>query len=414
MNFDLDLYFDKKIDDKLILIFDEYFELIPDDDPILYTGKSIYGNRILGSIIEDIYDEKILRYFHILVSDINYQKLIRNQISLRELYLSSSRIYIVDFTYSMKPFKIYNLDKNSVPENWLPLEDSFIELNTNEAQLSFSSSLKGGIADHHLSKLKSTVSFIDFTTNLYGNILAPLNKSDYSIEPYYEPAMQGSFKIDLLLKIKPKSGKEFNIEFIDKVEEYFSSFIKFTFLNLKNNDSINIEDTLEFKDLEVLLNGLLNKSSKKDKTENILKKSIIKILSKSENIDDFLNNGIDNLEIKSNNTELYESQKSTVNIESNYFDKVKKYLPYFEEKIIDEICEFSVRVYEINSDTNKCKAYIQSDEKNSRLKSVRIKHNLVNFENSDYTKSLEQKTFIKIKGKTLLRNGKLILIDVIN
>ena len=66
MNFDLNKFSDSNLDKDLILIKSEYFVLLDDDDPILYSGKSIYNNRILGSIIEDLYEEKKLRYDAIL------------------------------------------------------------------------------------------------------------------------------------------------------------------------------------------------------------------------------------------------------------------------------------------------------------------------------------------------------------
>jgi hypothetical protein len=412
MSFNLNLYLDEKIDKDLLLIHDEYFVLITDDDPILYTGKSIYGNRIIGSIIEDLFDEKKLRYFHVLVSDISYQRLLRNHISLRELYADSVRLYIIDFTYEMAPISLYSIEYKDIPNNWLPLEESFVEDKNNEAQLSFSSSLKGGIADVHLSKMKSAVNFLNFTTELCSSILAPLGKSDYVIDPYFEPAKTGSFKIDLLLKIKPKSGKEFNFEFVDKVEQYFSSFIKFTFQNLKSATTDKIEQTTDFAELKNQLDKLIDKKSKKDKNEDVLINSIVKILKKSEDIDDFINNGISEMEFKSNNEELNDSDNFVATIDTSYFEKVKKYIPFYEEKIVEVAKEFTVRVYEINSESKKCKAFIKLDPKSNKLNIVYIKHNLLNFENSIYTKSLEAKSFIKIKGTSTLRNGRLSLIDV--
>ena len=70
-----------------------------------------------------------------------------------------------------------------------------------------------------------------------------------------------------------------------------------------------------------------------------------------------MNSGVDKFEIKSNNPDSDNEIFAPISIDVNYFNSIKKYIPHFEEITNNEINEFHIRVYEINSDTNKCKAY---------------------------------------------------------
>lgn len=127
--FNLNSYKDERFDANLLITEDDDLKiLIDDDDPIVFTGKSVFGNRIVFSIIEDLPEEVILRYFAVIVDELYYKDLINNKISLRELYEDSNRIYIVDFSYKNEIKNIYNLTFTDLPDNWLPLKDSYLNL----------------------------------------------------------------------------------------------------------------------------------------------------------------------------------------------------------------------------------------------------------------------------------------------
>jgi hypothetical protein len=53
--------------------------------PILFTGTSRFGNRIVGSSVEDDYTMGIECYFHVILDTENYIAFLRRQKSYRAL-----------------------------------------------------------------------------------------------------------------------------------------------------------------------------------------------------------------------------------------------------------------------------------------------------------------------------------------
>lgn len=94
------------------------------ENDILYTGTNELGNRILGSIVAQDDENDFLRYFHTLVSDIQFNNFIERKISLRGILKDNDSFFSVDMDYLYKE-KDYNIVFfNDIPDEYLPLESS--------------------------------------------------------------------------------------------------------------------------------------------------------------------------------------------------------------------------------------------------------------------------------------------------
>jgi len=94
--------------------FDEY--------PILFSGTNSYGNKIIGSIMYENDEEQTLRYIHLMVSDILFQKFITQKISYQKLILSCTNVFIIDKDINDKLITGYQIEAEDIPNEYLPIE----------------------------------------------------------------------------------------------------------------------------------------------------------------------------------------------------------------------------------------------------------------------------------------------------
>lgn len=397
--------YDPNIDDNLFMIHSNYFEILSDDDPILYTGTSIFSNRIVGSIIEDNYEGKYLRYFHAIVLPNLYIDFTQGKITLNELYKNCNNVYIVDFNYDGTIRGAFPLRFANVPSEWLPLKDSFCPPYLFPKTLEFSTSLTGALANENKARPSDATNFYKFTSTILNGAADSLAKLNYSLEPFYEPAKAGSYKLDFKFVIKSRT--EGQIDFTESIidEDLLSSFIEQyldVIINKLPEDSKNskIEENQSYISLVEKLKQVYEDNSRAidEKTVEKLKKSVINVLRKSEELTKSFGKGFEAIEFNS-----YDSHKVAhpiANMNRSYYTKVNKFIPIDILQEDKNVQSFSIRVFDINTETLHCRAYANYTDGNgiNKTDKVTIKHNLEHLTNTQYSNSLNKKQFFTIKG----------------
>ena len=121
--FDIDIQ--KRTTSDLPLIWAEYEVLHFDQIPILYTGVNRYGNRVIGSSVDEDYQHATERYFHILISNDEYAAFRRREVTYRDLITTVKAIFVIDKSFSGENAAIYLLDHSDIPADYLPSGDSY-------------------------------------------------------------------------------------------------------------------------------------------------------------------------------------------------------------------------------------------------------------------------------------------------
>lgn len=112
-----------KIETDEMEIVSEYDVLLFDQQPILFVGKNKDGRRIIGSSVDEDYSKSLERYFHIIVSDSDYDDFRAQKNTYRDLLAKSEPIYVID--YYKKRIEIYLIKFADIPEGYIPTEQSF-------------------------------------------------------------------------------------------------------------------------------------------------------------------------------------------------------------------------------------------------------------------------------------------------
>ena len=121
----------KKVDIDLPIIEDNFHVLHYDEEPILYTGTNKYGNRILGSSVEESDDSKLSRFFHVIVDSQTYFDFIKQKISYLTVLQNSRSFFVIDKAFDESHQDIYLLDiLKDVPADYYPSQDSLCPSNT--------------------------------------------------------------------------------------------------------------------------------------------------------------------------------------------------------------------------------------------------------------------------------------------
>ena len=163
-----------KIDSPLPIITANYKELLYDEDPILFLGTNKYGNKIIGSLIEEDEQTYDKYYFHLLVDNTTYFEYIERKKTYREIILNSEDLYVVkrDITNNIK--EIYFHKKNDIPLDYLPYENTLCPVLEKEFSENFCVTLEGGKADKNIGVSTDTRREFKSYANRAGKLIRKL------------------------------------------------------------------------------------------------------------------------------------------------------------------------------------------------------------------------------------------------
>ncbi len=399
-------------------ITDNYCSLINDGAiDLLYKGTNKFGSNILGSILYEDDENLYLRYIHTIVSDETLYDFINRRVSLRSIINGSNSIFIVDKGYNndVKDSALIPLD--DLPNDYLPLENSycpnFVKRNTFE----YTFSLKGGLADMHKAEPLIMSDTNSKVFKLLNSATTFLNELDIQPKIYSEVALAGSFQlnfeINLIEQINLFSKPS------DDIKSFFYYFLNYLFEKLPNEsqDVLKVEEksSNELKSLFGEMKNLYNSRNIKFSDDAFEQKVIDLITYSVDSIKDIEYKGYNKIEISNKlengeilpvaliKTDFYET------VENKVFKPEQKEKP--DEIIIDEIPKnYKIQVYQLNKETGNGGAYYLVNDNVSKIGlHLRGKND---YHGTVYTKSLDEDMSIDIIGSGKWINGVLKEITV--
>jgi hypothetical protein len=187
----------------LLIITANYQVLHFDEEPILFTGTNAYGNRIIGSLVEDDDEALISWCFHIIVDPGTYTDFRKRKVSYLQLLKNSHPVYLIERSFDGTSTKVYFLSFDEILEEYLPMEDSFCPEQKSKSTLTYSMRLKGALADanvavpREISNIQTT-----FATQLESN-LALLKNIVHEPPVVLQTAYtSGSFTLNFEIQVK--------------------------------------------------------------------------------------------------------------------------------------------------------------------------------------------------------------------
>ena len=103
-------------------IVDNYQVLLDDIEPILFTGTNSLGNRIVGSLTSRDFESGINRYLHAVIDSMVYNEFLKQCINYNGLLKRAKLIYIIDQSFNRDEEKIYQINYDDIPHEYLPLK----------------------------------------------------------------------------------------------------------------------------------------------------------------------------------------------------------------------------------------------------------------------------------------------------
>lgn len=393
----------------LVKIVNNYKTLHFDEFPILFMGTNKYGNKIIGSHLEENDTSKTILNLYIILTNKEYHQFMNQQKSYLEILQNSNSISIVEKDYKFKIRRVYDIDFDSIPKDYLPTKESFCPSTVKSNSLEFSISLKGKLADLNKA-IADEVSIIQngFTEFLEERIKS-LKGFDLIPKALLQPYSVGSFKINFELDIKQKSKKGGNL-FLNQapIENYISEYLKYISDDFPQDKGIFVSDNIEFSDKLKKLNDTLNEVydkafvNKPDDLTQLFKDDIVKSTSKFEKITEQVGENFESVSIL-NIVNEEETPLAFIDIDfsksfQDSIDHIETYNKGVSED--DTFKNYKIYIYHLNTDTRTGNAFINNIDNEEEMSKPKIKINGENgLEQTKYTESLYLNKWILVKAK---------------
>ena len=389
------------------------------DNDVMYTGTNKYGNRILGIIMFEDDEKGYLRYIHTLITDKQYSDFLSKKITLRGILENNESFFIVDKNYVNEETSSNLVYLSDIPEQFLPLDNSYCPDIINEPSLSYSVSLKGNLADlnktlpNELNDVNSKFSsFLSSATEMIYDF-------DLSREVYVESLMAGSFKINFKIELKHTEQLAlFNVP-IKRLSNFFEEYLRYVFKTLPSEDSdVFKKESITspaFINLEKSLSSIYEAANITPQ-KNIEQQLIDTLNYSLPHLKDLhYNKSFDRIEIL--NYDLSGQEFQIGLIDESFIPAVESKLFRTEELEKDDIIlyddsptKYSIRVYQMNTETGNGGAYLSMDNSIEKI-SLHLRGR-TNYDNTVYTRSMDTGNIIEIQGIGKKVNGKIREITV--
>lgn len=399
-------------------ISDNYCSLINDGAiDLLYKGTNKFGSNILGSILYEDDENLYLRYIHTIVSDETLHDFLNKRISLRSIIYDSNSVFVVDKGYNNEIKNSALIPLEDLPNDYLPLENSYCPSFVKRNTFEYTFSLKGGLADTHKAE---PLIMSDTNSKVYKLLnSATIFFNELDIEPtiYSEVALAGSFQLNFEIYLKEKQSL-FSKSSND-IKSFFSGFLNYLFDKLpkESQDVLKIEEKSS-EELKSLVGGMKNLYNSRNIVLNdvFFEQKIIDLITYSvDSIKDIEYKGYNKIEI-SNKLDNGEVLPIAL-IKTDYYETVanKIFKPEQEEKpdeiIFDKTSkDYKIQVYLLNNETGNGGAYFVIDGNVSKI-ALHLKGKN-DYHGTVFTKSLDDKNSIDIQGIGKWVNGALKVITV--
>lgn len=401
------------VNNKLILFNDG-------DNDLIYTGTNPYGNRVLCCIMFDDDDNEFLRYFHILTTEIQYTDFINKKVSLLNILKDNQSFFVVDFNYSLNELSSNLVSIDDIPNEFLPLEDSYCPDFIYNPTFQYSISMQGGIADDHKSTSKGLNSLSTSFTDFFRSSTDFLKDLELNSDIFISALAPGSFKINFKIEITEPSQLSIMELPKNEINHFLNNYFNYVFNNLpiESEDVFHTEVVLSepFKKLEQELKQLYDKkgATPQSGVEHKLIDLINYSVNNLKNID--YSQGFDRLSFINQSNEGDEI--TFASIDNNLISTIEKRLfdttEYIESDVIildEKPIEYTFQVFQFNTDTGNGKAYFTNQDGQITKIAIYAKGK-VNYQNTGFTKSMDDSKPCKYKGIGKYVNSKLKNITI--
>lgn len=392
-----------------------------DDFPILFYGKNAYGNKIIGSHLDEDYENKKLLRLHTIVSDRVFFDFISQKITYLELLRSSTEIFLIKESFDLRVTTAHKIDFGMIPLEYLPTNKSFCPKQSQQAGLNYQISLNG-----KLSTLgKAVASEVSKIQESFSRILEITLKDLKALR--LEPRCMisgypvGSFCINMGLEFTDGSKNKNVFLHPEKLEDYLSHYLAYItddFVGdvdfLKEEAKIGSERFVELrKSLSSLYQelGLVPPSE----IDAFLKKCILHTLDEVEALVDSVGDNFEEMKIhKLNNEKIFPI--SFINREKSFSilkacERVETAKEQIEEDA--EFKDYLIYIFHLNTDSRKGSAFIRSESNQDILFKPKI--SILGdepLEETKYTGSLYRSSFVKVKAKAKRIGEKFKHLDI--
>jgi hypothetical protein len=394
----------KMVETDFPLIAENYHTLHFDEEPILFYGTNRYGNKIIGSLVDEDYKNKIILFFHVIIDSRSFFDFMNQKITYLDILKNSNLLYVVEKDFEEKLRNIFLINFKDIPVQYIPLENSFCPKQELKYGLDFILNLKGRLANMNFA-LPAELSNIQ---NSFSNFLETTLKDipGFKLKPkiYQSAYTGGSFKLN------------FSIECINELDLFINNEDISKLINLILNYSIN--------NLHSEVDVVFDTGIQGSKLLDNIKTKIIELYGTShtkvpEDIDQFIKNEIiktantlqhisENIGYNFSEIELFNKIRTIENpiglIDYSFKNLIQSTVDAIESKIgeiyIDtEPQNYKISIYHLNTDSRTGNALIYNFDSDIEMSRPRIKiSGELPLEKTKYTESLYLNKWITVKS----------------
>ncbi len=415
--------FEREIENKKIIkaelveITDNYQILHFDDFPILYCGTNGFGNRIIGSHLDEDDDLRSIWCLHTIISNKVFSRFLNGKISYREILASSISVCLVKKDFNFKTQIVYDFDFNSIPQDYLPLESSFCPETIKTHSLAFSISLKGKLADAHMARPDEVSEIQTRFSEWLEERIKSLKIPDLIPQTRLKPCIEGSFKINFELSLEHKEPSLFLLD-IEPIAKYLNKYIIYLSDDFLNDKEAFMKKDFQhssyLKELQKLLGQVFQEpfTQQPEDISKMLGMDILKSLNKFENIVEQVGTNFSIIEIAN----IIDNIETPIaSIDKSFSDKFQANTEEIEiaEKGVSKDMEFKdykILIYHLNVDTRSGNAEISYNDIVSKPK-IKINGDKPLYQ-TKYTESLYLNKMINVKAKAKRIGDKYKLLEI--
>lgn len=413
----------KPVEARLVTITANYDVLLEHELPVLFTGTTELGVRVLASSVDEDPRSGVERFFYSLIGDVIFSSFINRKISYREVLESATALFISDRTASgEEAFSIISFDE--IPARYRPAPNSFLPEFEVHPLAEYSMSLKGQLADTNAAEPESVANLQRKGTALLHDAFASLRRLLEPPKILLQTATPGSFIINYKVLFENTQGHLFQ----NQLERDFLRFANEYLAYCLNNLPMQAEEWVGMKSTAALpekpfVNRFLELHGSRDAVDNSqLRSSLLKAVRATvkdlAELSEDVGEGYNYIAL-AHKTESQMAHPLGI-VDADYRKAIERIETLFEEQFEEvktevdaEFREYKILIYHLNVDSRIGNALIYNVGSQDELSKPRIKISGDEpLPNTKYTESMHKNKFVPVRGKATKKGNKFIFIDI--
>lgn len=395
-------------------IADRYKILLADDVPVLFTGFNIFGNRIIGSFLDD--DDEQVQFLHCLISEADFLEFKAQRTTLHDLY-STNPLFLRLENGSTITFR--NADWSEVPIDARPAADSFCPYYSTEPSFEYGVSLQGIDATEHHAIPEELSELQNRYANLLRNAVKNLVRAARArvTIPAYAP---GSFRINFLIEFQSDQLELFPEHYRTELQQLFQDYLEYPVNHLPNEIKSAFSANTNTQNLDSLIERLQRNKEKDRKIRTYTRESllpkIVELARQYQDIADISGKHYSQIHIANKNFDGHEEPIAflTENSGENLNEAIEFYeknAEGYEEDL--EATNYVIRIYALNVDSRKGKAALKEPGSKRTVKPNIHILGTIPLRGSKFTESLHNGTEISVQAKGKRIKRRLISLSIV-